>query len=75
MCGAKEFKELENSNMLETQSLNLDSSKAIKKLDWQPKLKIDEALKLTYDWFSESLNQQDMREFSLQQITDYQINA
>ena len=75
MCGAKEFKELENLNMLETQSLNLDSSKAIKKLDWQPKLKIDEALKLTYDWFSESLNQQDMREFSLQQITDYQINA
>ena len=73
--GYQEFKELENSNMLETQSLNLDSSKAIKKLDWQPKLKIDEALKLTYDWFSESLNQQDMREFSLQQITDYQINA
>ena len=75
ICGGNGFKELENSNLLETQLLNLDSSKAIKKLDWRPKLKIDEALKLTYDWFSKSLHQQNMREFSLQQIADYQINA
>ena len=41
----------------------------------RPKLKIDEALILTYDWFSKSLIENDMREFSSQQIIDYDINA
>ena len=66
------YKSFEKSNLPETQSLILDSSKAMNKLNWKPKLKIDEALSLTYDWFSRSLIDHDVKEFSTQQIMDYQ---
>ena len=72
ISGGKEYKSFEKSNLPETQSLILDSSKAINQLNWKPKLEIDEALSLTYDWFSRSLMDHDMKEFSMQQITDYQ---
>ncbi len=72
ISGGKEYKSFEKSNLPETQSLILDSSKAMNKLNWKPKLKIDEALSLTYDWFSRSLMDHDMKEFSMQQIMDYQ---
>ena len=75
ISGGKKFKTFENPNLLETQSLILNSSKAMNKLNWKPKLKIDDALSLTFNWFSKSLNQHDMQKFSLQQILDYQSNA
>ena len=75
ISGGKDFNRIEKSSMHETKSLVLDSSKAISDLNWRPKLKIDEALILTYDWFSKSLTENDMREFSSQQIIDYDINA
>ena len=52
----------------------LDSVKARKKLNWRPKLSIDEALLLTYEWFANSLLKTDMSDFSLNQIEKYQQN-
>ena len=72
ITGGKEYKVSEKSNLPESQSIILDSSKAMKKLNWKPKLKIDEALSLTYAWFSRSLVDDNMKEFSMQQIMDYQ---
>ena len=62
----------DRSNPHEAQSLMLDSAKARKYLDWRPKLSIEEALFLTYDWFSSSMNDTNMRDFSINQIINYE---
>jgi len=61
-----------NANPHESQSLMLDSAKARKYLNWKPKLSIDETLSFTYDWFTKSIKDQEMLDFTQSQILDYQ---
>lgn len=56
---------------LESHSLALDASKAMKKLKLKPALSLDEAVKMTINWYKFSEAKNDLHEFSLQQIEDY----
>ena len=58
----------------EAQSLTLDSAKARKLLGWKPKMTLDDALKLTFDWFQFSLQDNDMKAFTLSQIKAYEAH-
>lgn len=55
----------------EANLLKLDSSKAKNKLGWKPKLSLDEALKLTTDWYKEFKNKSDLTEITTKQIEFY----
>lgn len=62
------------SNPYEAQALTLDSAKARKLLGWKPRLTLDEALKLTFDWFQFALHDDDMRAFTISQLNAYQAH-
>ena len=55
----------------EASILKLDISRALTRLNWVPKLKIEQALLLTVDWHYAYLNAENMRDFSLGQIKDF----
>ncbi|MRX45687.1 CDP-glucose 4,6-dehydratase [Pedobacter puniceum] len=50
---------LENNGHHEAQLLQLNISKAKKELDWHPKISAKKAIKLTLDWFKNSINKQE----------------
>lgn len=56
----------------EAKQLRLDSSKAAMELCWHPLLSIDTSLKLTVSWYSAWGQEQDMRDFTLRQIEEYE---
>lgn len=56
----------------EAGTLKLDSSKAKKKLGWQPRWALDQALAHTVDWHLAWRKGVDMHAFSLQQIAIYE---
>jgi len=56
----------------EAHYLRLDSAKAHRELDWHPRLKLDEALALTVDWFRALHDGKEMRDVTLAQIDAYQ---
>ena len=51
--------------------LKLDCSKAHALLGWQPRLRVDQALAWTVEWYKAWCERKDMRAFSLQQISTY----
>ncbi len=51
--------------------LNLSCDKATKILNWEPRLRIKEALYLTANWYKEQANQKEMFDFTLKQIEEY----
>jgi CDP-glucose 4,6-dehydratase len=53
--------------------LRLDTSKARSSLGWRPKLRLDEALSMTVDWYRAVHGGADARAWCLAQIADYQI--
>lgn len=57
--------------MHEARLLALSSGAASATLGWQPLLEFDEALAWTAEWYHAHRNGDDMREFSLRQITAY----
>jgi len=59
------------SNQHETGCLMLDSAKARDKLGWSPKLKIDEAISWTVEWYRSYFRKDDIRKFTLNQIREY----
>ena len=61
----------DSSGVKEDLSLQLDSGKAQRQLDWNPTLNIKEALSLTVKWHLEYSSGGDMRDFSLNQIDSY----
>lgn len=64
--------ELDGSNhQHEACYLKLDISKARNKLDWVPRWTLEQALKRTVDWHKHWLDQQNMHDFCLLQIGDY----
>ena len=75
ITGGKPFQLDDNFNPHEAQSLMLDSTKARKLLGWYPKLSIDEALTLTYQWFQQAQSGSDLLKLSLQQISEFEQNV
>lgn len=58
-------------NPHEAQLLKLDNSKAKSKLGWQPQLSVHTALQWTAEWHRAWWGKQEMKQFTLAQITDY----
>ena len=56
----------------EAHYLTLDSTKANRKLSWQPRWSLDNALNGIVDWHAAWRNGDDMQLFSLTQINDYE---
>jgi CDP-glucose 4,6-dehydratase len=71
ISAGKKFSLDSNSNPHEAQSLMLDSSKARNLLGWRPKLGLNQALSMTFDWFQESIRTANMSEFTIRQISEY----
>ncbi len=65
----------EQPQLHEANYLKLDSSKARSQLGWQPRWNLETALEKIVDWHQAWHNKKDMRQFSLNQITTYQIAA
>jgi CDP-glucose 4,6-dehydratase len=55
----------------EANLLMLDCTKLKTRLGWQPKINLDEALKLTGEWYRAQFEKKDMREFTLKQIREF----
>ena len=72
ITGGLTYKLDKKSNPIEAQSLMLDSAKARTYLRWRPKLGLEQALRLTFDWFKNAENETDMQQFSKAQISYYQ---
>ena len=62
----------EAPHLHEANLLILDSSKARRKLNWQPLWRLQTALQKTLEWHEAWRNAEDMRAVSLAQINDYQ---
>ena len=60
-----------NSSLYEAKSLMLDSVKARTVLGWKPRLTLDTALKMTFEWFNRSYQNADMRAFTKSQMQVY----
>ncbi len=60
---------------LESHSLALDAAKAMKKLKWRPVLSLEQAVKMTVDWYKESETTRDLHDFSLRQVEEYSAKA
>lgn len=61
----------EGSTLHEAHYLRLDSSKANNKLHWLPKLNINESIKMTCDWYKAHYKNEDMKAYTLKQISEY----
>jgi len=55
----------------ETNFLRLDCSKTKSKLKWNPKIKLEEGLKLTVNWYKQYEQTKELREFTKNQIEEY----
>jgi len=62
----------EDNSMHEASTLTLDSTKANKELGWNIKIDINKALEWTVNWYTNYNKKNDMRKFSMDQITTYQ---
>jgi CDP-glucose 4,6-dehydratase len=59
----------------EASTLVLDSSKAKKRLGWNPVYSISEAIKKTISWYAANEKKTDMRSFTINQINEYILNG
>ena len=57
-----------NCKFEEAVFLSLCCDKATKILNWQPRLRIEEALLMTSDWYKEQIKSTNMYEFTIKQI-------
>lgn len=64
----------DKKNPHESNYLNLDSTKAQVQLDWHPKWTLNQALKSIVSWHKAHQCGDNMQEFSLEQIADFQGN-
>ena len=56
----------------EARILKLDSTKARAELNWSPKLKLSEAIRLTVEWYRDFRDEKDLLETTRRQIEFYQ---
>lgn len=69
--GSWEIQEREN-DYHEASYLTIDSSKAVKKLKWTPKLSVEDALHLTSEWYRSYLyHPQDLKDITYTQIKEF----
>lgn len=64
-----------NNHPHEANYLKLDISKASLQLNWQPAMRLDQALSLTIDWAHQMQLGSDMRAFTQGQIHSYQLQT
>lgn len=65
---------IKNGRMpVETEMLRLDISKAREKLKWNPVLSFEESVEMTVSWYRSLFKGKDMKEFSSQQIVNYEL--
>jgi CDP-glucose 4,6-dehydratase len=57
----------------EAHFLKLDITKAVTQLNWHPKLDLDTTIQWIINWYQAWMNQEDLHEFTLQQIKHYQL--
>jgi CDP-glucose 4,6-dehydratase len=69
------YRVVTDPDLHEATQLKLDCSKASVKLGWQPRTTVDDALKLTADWQTQLLADNDMQAVSLEQIEAFQSLA
>ena len=55
----------------ETNLLKLDCSKAKSKIKWMPKIKLEQAIQLTVDWYKQYEQKNELKEFTQNQIEEY----
>jgi len=65
------FSQVDIGSKKEAKLLKLDIAKAKTKLNWRPKLGLDETLDLTCNWYLAQMRGIDMRDFSLKQAEGY----
>jgi len=61
-----------NNKIIESDDLNIDSSKSIKKLNWKPIFSLDECINFTISWYLAHKKKRDMFQFTKEQILKYQ---
>jgi CDP-glucose 4,6-dehydratase len=57
----------------EASYLKLDISKVRNRINWHPVINLDKSLELIVDWYKQYINNNDLKEFTLEQINAYQI--
>ena len=67
--GNGRFKKIKNKKFYEQVNLQLNISKSKKLLNWRPKLRIDDCIKLTVDWYKKVM----LKTNSVKKITENQI--
>jgi hypothetical protein len=66
--------ESKNNPPYEANYLKLDCSKSIKRLDWTPKLSIEQSISMTCAWYKNFYeNNLDMYRFSVDQINQFEL--
>ena len=66
--------ESKNNPPYEANYLNLDCSKSIKRLNWSPKLSIEQSISMTCAWYKNFYeNNLDMYRFSVDQINQFEL--
>ena len=69
--GSGSWVEVTSETGREMVALRLDSSRATQVLGWRPRLSLDDALRLTVDWYRAQQSQETLRSLSLDQIEGY----
>ena len=70
------IKKIPNTNLHEDKFLNIDSSKAKKLLGLKPVYNLEKTITETVDWYKYFLeNENDIKNFSIQQIKNFVNNA
>ena len=67
----KIYKRNQNNKFNESKTLNLNSNKSKKYLNWRRKLNFHQSVKMTLDWYLNSKINKDNFQFSLNQINEY----
>ena len=70
-CNDANWVKVENIFPPESNFLKLDCSKAKKKLNWRPRLTIEETIRWTVEWYKRMYNKEDMEIFTKNQILNY----
>ena len=73
--GGIRYRVVRDAALHEATQLTLDCSKASTRLGWHPRTSVDDALRLTADWQTQLLAEQDMQAVSLDQIQAFQLLA
>lgn len=72
LCYSKINWSIEKEELHESKILTLNCDKAKSKLDWYPKLKIENAIELTINWYEGYFQNKNMKEITESQINEFE---